>query len=349
MDVINKPSPKSDKDTIFFLIISISSVIMLYFFIFFVHDILNASYDNRDNMRFISEPAQILHEYSVFIKLLLSILSKSENPLAKYITLQAGELYNDIFTTFPKTIGAPDSVIKYIQDMPKVFAGRPHIQNIVYKVIDFFQEHKIFDEMMVDVAKDIVKLASIYFNITYGLTIDRGALKILDRDTQNLLQNLPVDQNLSVTPNITLIKYFSGLKTLSQANANLHVIVNSGQRLDIYNSYINYFIICLEVIKDCFDGKCTKKFNEELKERLKGEINFEILDTLYKVHYKIQLLFLNILIESYNESLKGGRRRKSRKNRKNNKNKMSKTSKKRFKSKRRYSKTKRSLLYKSFL
>ena len=34
------------------------------------------------------------------------------------------------------------------------------------------------------------------------------------------------------------------LKTLSQANATTHVIVNGVQRLDIYNSYIRYFIIC---------------------------------------------------------------------------------------------------------
>jgi hypothetical protein len=334
---INPPTPKNDKQIVIFLIISMSSAIMLYFFIFFVHDILNASYDNRDKMRIISEPAQILHEYSVFIKLLLSILSKSETPLAKYVTLQAGELYNAIFTTFPETIGAPDSVIRYIKQMPKVFAGRPHIQNIVNNIIIFFEEHKIFDKMMADVAKDIVNLASTYFSITYGVTIDTGALKILDTDTQNILEKLPEDQHNFQLIITFLINYFNGLKTLPRLNANLHLIVNSDQRLDIYISYIRYFMICLDVIKDCFYGKNTKTFDEELKKRLKGNTDFEILDKLYKVNKKITFLLLNILNKSYEDSLKGGKRRKSRKNRKN---KMGKTSKKRFKSRKRYYKTK---------
>jgi hypothetical protein len=65
---------------------------------------------------------------------------------------------------------------------------------------------------------------------------------------------------------------------------------------------------------------------------------------------------INVLIKKYMpllknqlspaEEVEGGKRRKSRKNKRNNR---TKTSKKRFKSRKRYYKTKGSLLYKLFL
>jgi len=146
------------------IITTLASLITFVILIFIFHKILNATYDFRKLIP-VSELAQTLHNYTVLLNYFRRILSESDSVNAENLLLLLDTIYYVIFLIIPEKIGLPDEVREYILKMPKVFAGRPHIQAFLKFLIDYLEQNG-FNKDIVNIMNQALEIASDFFRIT---------------------------------------------------------------------------------------------------------------------------------------------------------------------------------------
>ena len=342
-------------------ILTIASLITLCINLFIFHKILNVTYDYRKLIPG-AQLAQTLHNYTVLLNYFRKIISNSDSIYSENLLLFLDTIYYVIFVIIPDKIGLPNEVRQYIIQMPKVFAGRPHIKAFLTSIVDYLEKNG-FNEDILKIMNESLELASDFFRITYGLTLDRGAIQNLSTITIQAVTEFDSENNkllLSPTPN----KLTLGLNILKECfekitsvNSALRGTVDFEERNEeigkVIGNTIDYIGANVQVLyRRNIEGD-TKKSLEQMLESETSKIVFFEGGFIEKV---VTLEgYIKELLKKYMPLLKsqlppaeeiGGRRRKSRKNKGNKK---SKTSKKRFKSRKRYYKTKGTLLYKLFL
>ena len=342
-------------------ILTIASLITLCINLFIFHKILNVAYDYRKLIPG-AQLAQTLHNYTVLLNYFRKIISNSDSIYSENLLLFLDTIYYVIFVIIPDKIGLPNEVRQYIIQMPKVFAGRPHIKAFLTSIVDYLEKNG-FNEDILKIMNESLELASDFFRITYGLTLDRGAIQNLSTITIQAVTEFDSENNkllLSPTPN----KLTLGLNILKECfekitsvNSALRGTVDFEERNEeigkVIGNTIDYIGANVQVLyRRNIEGDTKKSLEQMLESETSKIVFFEggfiekvvILEGSIKELLKKYMPLLKSQLPPAEEI--GGRRRKSRKNKGNKK---SKTSKKRFKSRKRYYKTKGTLLYKLFL
>ena len=342
-------------------ILTIASLITLCINLFIFHKILNVTYDYRKLIPG-AQLAQTLHNYTVLLNYFRKIISNSDSIYSENLLLFLDTIYYVIFVIIPDKIGLPNEVRQYIIQMPKVFAGRPHIKAFLTSIVDYLEKNG-FNEDILKIMNESLELASDFFRITYGLTLDRGAIQNLSTITIQAVTEFDSENNkllLSPTPN----KLTLGLNILKECfekitsvNSALRGTVDFEERNEeigkVIGNTIDYIGANVQVLyRRNIEGDTKKSLEQMLESETSKIVFFEggfiekvvILEGSIKELLKKYMPLLKSQLPPAEEI--GGRRRKSRKNKGN---KRSKTSKKRFKSRKRYYKTKGTLLYKLFL
>ena len=342
-------------------ILTIASLITLCINLFIFHKILNVAYDYRKLIPG-AQLAQTLHNYTVLLNYFRKIISNSDSIYSENLLLFLDTIYYVIFVIIPDKIGLPNEVRQYIIQMPKVFAGRPHIKAFLTSIVDYLEKNG-FNEDILKIMNESLELASDFFRITYGLTLDRAAIQNLSTITIQAVTEFDSENNkllLSPTPN----KLTLGLNILKECfekitsvNSALRGTVDFEERNEeigkVIGNTIDYIGANVQVLyRRNIEGDTKKSLEQMLESETSKIVFFEggfiekvvILEGSIKELLKKYMPLLKSQLPPAEEI--GGRRRKSRKNKGNKK---SKTSKKRFKSRKRYYKTKGTLLYKLFL
>ena len=243
-------------------ILTIASLITLCINLFIFHKILNVTYDYRKLIPG-AQLAQTLHNYTVLLNYFRKIISNSDSIYSENLLLFLDTIYYVIFVIIPDKIGLPNEVRQYIIQMPKVFAGRPHIKAFLTSIVDYLEKNG-FNEDILKIMNESLELASDFFRITYGLTLDRGAIQNLSTITIQAVTEFDSENNkllLSPTPN----KLTLGLNILKECfekitsvNSALRGTVDFEERNEEIGKVIGNTII---------DGSVRKRLSD-LKERL---------------------------------------------------------------------------------
>jgi hypothetical protein len=271
-------------------------------------------------------------------------------------------IYYVIFVIIPDKIGLPDEFKEYIIKSPKVFAGRPHIQAFLKSIIDYLEKNG-FNEDIVTIMNQSLELASEFFRITYGFTLDSGATTNLAKITIQAVTEFDSENSmllLSPSPNklsLGLNIFTKCLEKITNVNSALRGTVDFEERSEeigkVIGNTIDYIGANVQVLyRRNIEGDTKKSLEQMLQSETSKIVFFEggfiekvvILEDSIKELLKKYMPLLKRQLPPAEEI--GGRRRKSRKNKGN---KRSKKSKKRFKSRKIYYKPKGSLLYKLFL
>jgi len=341
------------------IITTLASLITFVILIFIFHKILNATYDFRKLIP-VSELAQTLHNYTVLLNYFRRILSESDSVNAENLLLLLDTIYYVIFLIIPEKIGLPDEVREYILKMPKVFAGRPHIQAFLKFLIDYLEQNG-FNEDIVNIMNQALEIASDFFRITYAFTLDSGASQTLSKITIQAITEFDSENNalmLTSKPNkltLGLDIFKRCFEKITNVNSGLRVTMDSDSRSEdigkVIGNTLNYINANLQVLyQRNIKGDDKTGYDDMIYSQTKELVPFEpsFIEKIDKLQSSIQELLYKYMpfIKKQMplaEEVEGGKRRKTRKNKKNKK---SKTNKKRFKSRKRYSRNKRSILYK---
>jgi hypothetical protein len=342
-------------------ILTIASLITLCISLFIFHKILNVAYDYRKLIPG-SQLAQTLHNYTVLLNYFRKIISNSESIYAENLLILLDTIYYVIFVIIPDKIGLPDEFKEYIIKSPKVFAGRPHIQAFLKSIIDYLEKNG-FNEDIVTIMNQSLELASEFFRITYGFTLDSGATTNLAKITIQAVTEFDSENSmllLSPSPNklsLGLNIFTKCLEKITNVNSALRGTVDFEERSEeigkVIGNTIDYIGANVQVLyRRNIEGDTKKSLEQMLQSETSKIVFFEggfiekvvILEDSIKELLKKYMPLLKRQLPPAEEI--GGRRRKSRKNKGN---KRSKKSKKRFKSRKIYYKPKGSLLYKLFL
>jgi hypothetical protein len=341
------------------IITTLASLITFVILLFIFHKILNAAYDYRKLIPG-SQLAQTLHNYTVLLNYFRRILSESDSKYTENLIILLDTIYYVVFLIIPEKIGLPDEVREYILKMPKVFAGRPHIQAFL-KILIGYLEQNGFNDDIVNIMNESLELASDFFRITYAFTLDRGAIDTLSKITIQAITEFDSETNaliLAPQPNklsVGLDIFKRCFEKITNVNSALRSTMDFESRSEdigkvIINS-LDYINANLQVLyRRNIKGDNKTGYDDMLYSQTRELVPYEpnFIGKIDKLQSSIEELLYKYMpfIKQQMplaEEVEGGKRRKSRKNKKN---KRTKTNKKRFKSRKRYSRNKRSILYK---